>query len=147
MELHNAVLVVAVFAFHQGICDKTRSILYSIHCNCTTCQTGQVALSSHNNLCWCLVSSSVWLANNCRGVHTPKHISAATHAHNIQPCLCLQFVWDPRLVFTGTTILGVNPENGKHQINLPWKSTHGERAVVSACHFQHGLLLTHVLAC
>lgn len=30
-------------------------------------------------------------------------------------CLVTQAIWDPRLAFTGTTILGVNPENGQHQ--------------------------------
>ena len=29
-------------------------------------------------------------------------------------CLVMQAIWDPRLAFTGTTILGVNPENGQH---------------------------------
>ena len=29
-------------------------------------------------------------------------------------CLVTQAIWDPRLAFTGTTILGVNPENGQH---------------------------------
>ena len=28
-------------------------------------------------------------------------------------CIFLQAIWDPRLAFTGTTILGVNPENGQ----------------------------------
>ncbi len=29
-------------------------------------------------------------------------------------CLVTQAIWDPRLAFTGTTILGVNPDNGQH---------------------------------
>lgn len=36
-----------------------------------------------------------------------------------------RFIWDPRLVFTGTTILGVDPESGKFNLHRDyWDSNH-----------------------
>ena len=37
----------------------------------------------------------------------------AVHKVFIEWASGMQAVWDPRLAFTGTTVLGVNPENGE----------------------------------
>ena len=53
--------------------------------------------------------------------------------------LGLQRFWDPRLIFTGVSIMGVNPENGEHFSLNPDKGKIGQH--LEAAHNPSALLL------
>lgn len=121
MELLHAILVAQISASYQGIISTTVLPTYCIYL---------MHMASHFSDSSVLhaIIYMVCLQFACISLVFLMHIACMKHMafrvcicmHTMAPCsiscqACklVQAIWDPRLAFTGTTILGVNPKNGE----------------------------------